>query len=68
MTFKELTVYKKAFQLAMEIFEESKKFPVEEKYSLTSNKKIIPVSLFFDCRRLSEKKIRSTFHKQKYRC
>ena len=36
MTFKGLAAYKKAYQLAMEIFEESKKFPVEEKYSLTS--------------------------------
>ena len=34
--FKELTVYKKAFSLAMEVFEESKKFPPEEKYDLTS--------------------------------
>ena len=34
-TFKDLTVYKKAFSLAMEIFEISKKFPAEEKYSLT---------------------------------
>lgn len=33
--FKELTVYKKAFSLAMEIFEISKKFPDEEKYALT---------------------------------
>lgn len=30
-----LTVYQKAFQLAMEIFEISKKFPKEERYSLT---------------------------------
>jgi four helix bundle protein len=29
------TVYKKAFALAMQIFEISKKFPPEEKYSLT---------------------------------
>lgn len=35
MDFKELIVYKKAFQLAMEIFELSKSFPKEEKYSLT---------------------------------
>lgn len=35
MLFKELTVYKKAFALAMEIFEITKKFPDEEKYSLT---------------------------------
>ena len=34
--FKELTVYKKAFALAMEIFDVSKKFPPEEKYDLTS--------------------------------
>ncbi len=34
-SFRDLTVYKKAFSLAMEIFEVSKKFPVEEKYSLT---------------------------------
>lgn len=35
MDFKDLTVYKKAFQLAMDIFEISKKFPKEETYSLT---------------------------------
>lgn len=34
-SFKELTVYKKAFALAMDIFEVSKKFPKEETYSLT---------------------------------
>ena len=33
--FKETTLYKKAFSLAMEIFEKSKPFPKEEKYSLT---------------------------------
>ena len=33
--FKESTVYKKAFALAMEVFEISKSFPNEEKYSLT---------------------------------
>lgn len=33
--FKETTVYKKAFSLAMEVFEISKTFPQEEKYSLT---------------------------------
>ena len=32
---KELTVYKKAFHVAMEIFEITKNFPKEEKYSLT---------------------------------
>ena len=35
-TFKETTVYKKAFALAMEIFETTKSFPKEEIYSLTS--------------------------------
>lgn len=35
MDFKELLAYKKSFELAMEIFELSKDFPKEEKYSLT---------------------------------
>jgi four helix bundle protein len=34
-SFKDLIAYKKAYQLAMEIFEISKSFPKEEKYSLT---------------------------------
>ena len=33
--FRDLKVYQLAFNLAMEIFYESKKFPAEEKYSLT---------------------------------
>lgn len=33
--FRGLRVYQLAFRLAMEIFQESKKFPPEEKYSLT---------------------------------
>jgi hypothetical protein len=33
--FRDLRVYQLAFDLAMEIFHESKKFPLEEKYSLT---------------------------------
>lgn len=33
-TFKDLIVYKKAFALAMEIFEMTKSFPKEEKYFL----------------------------------
>lgn len=33
--FKELKVYKLAYELAMRIFEESKRFPPEERYSLT---------------------------------
>ena len=35
MDFKELIVCKKAFTLAMEVYEVSKSFPKEEKYSLT---------------------------------
>ena len=35
MDFKELLAYQKGFQLAMEIFEISKTFPIEERYSLT---------------------------------
>ena len=34
-SFKDLIVYQKAYKLAMEIFEISKKFPKEEQYSLT---------------------------------
>ena len=33
---KELTVYEKAYELSMRIFQISRRFPVEEKYSLTS--------------------------------
>ena len=35
MDFRSLIVYQKAFALAMRIFEESKSFPAEERYSLT---------------------------------
>ena len=34
-TAKELTVYKKAYALAMRVFELSKRFPAEERYALT---------------------------------
>jgi four helix bundle protein len=34
-SLKDLIVYQKAYRLAMEIFEISKTFPKEEKYSLT---------------------------------
>ena len=33
--FKDTKTYRKAFELAMEIFAVSKRFPVEERYSLT---------------------------------
>lgn len=35
-SFRELDVYKRAFELAMTIFEHTKAFPREEQYSLTS--------------------------------
>lgn len=35
MDHKDLLAYKKSFSLAMQIFEVSKRFPKEEKYSLT---------------------------------
>jgi four helix bundle protein len=34
-SFRDLTVYQKAFDLAMMVFEVTKKFPSEEKYELT---------------------------------
>jgi len=34
-SFRDLIVYQKAYKLAMEIFEITKTFPKEEKYSLT---------------------------------
>ena len=34
-SFRDLIVYQKAYKLAMEIFEVSKSFPKEERYSLT---------------------------------
>jgi len=35
-TIKELAVYQKAYELAMGVFECSKRFPAEERYALTS--------------------------------
>jgi len=34
-THRDLDVYQRAFELAMRIFEETKAFPIEERYSLT---------------------------------
>jgi four helix bundle protein len=33
--YKDLRVYQLAYRLAMEVFEVTKKFPIEERYSLT---------------------------------
>jgi len=50
-SFRELTVFKKAFDLAMRIFEITKKFPAEEKYELTDQ---IRRSSRADCRAIGE--------------
>jgi four helix bundle protein len=54
----ELDVYKLAFDAAMEIFECSKKFPVEERYSLTDQ---IRRSFRSVCANIAE-----SFRKKKY--
>ncbi|MCF7569254.1 four helix bundle protein [Sabulilitoribacter arenilitoris] len=51
MDFKQLLAYKKAFDLAMDIFEISKPFPKEETYSLTDQ---IRRSLRSVCANISE--------------
>ena len=58
ISFRDLTVYKKAFSLAMEIFETSKKFPSEEKFGLTSQIKNSSSSV---CSEIAE-----TYRKRKY--
>lgn len=55
---KDLDVYKLAFIAAMEIFELSKKFPIEEKYSLTDQIRRSSRSV---CSNLAE-----AFRKRKY--
>ena len=40
-SFRDLIVYQKSYKLAMEVFEITKNFPKEEKYSLTDQ--IYPV-------------------------
>jgi len=57
-THNDLDVYKLAFELAMEIFEISKNFPVEEKYSLTDQIRRSSRSV---CSNLAE-----AFRKRKY--
>jgi four helix bundle protein len=50
-TVRDLKVYRKAFDLAMEIYELTKKFPKEEKYSLTDQIRRASCSV---CSNLSE--------------
>jgi four helix bundle protein len=49
MTFRDLLAYKKSFALAMKIFETTKTFPSEEKYSLTDqirrSSRSVPVTI-----------------------
>ncbi len=49
MTFRDLLAYKKSFALAMKIFEITKTFPSEEKYSLTDqirrSSRSVPVTI-----------------------
>ena len=42
-TYSDMEVFKKAYQLAMDIFQTSKDFPTAEKYSLTDQ---VPGSFF----------------------
>ena len=53
-SFRDLTVYQKAFDLAMRIFEITKKFPSGEKYEIRSDQKIIKISMPGDWRRVPE--------------
>lgn len=57
--FRDLSVYKKAFSLAMEIFKVSKKFPAEEKFSLTDQVRRSSRA-FCSC-------IREAYRKRKYK-
>jgi four helix bundle protein len=53
-SFRDLTVYKKAFDLAMKVFEITKKFPSEEKYELSDQ---IRRSSRAVCRAIGENKL-----------
>ncbi|MBI0398038.1 four helix bundle protein [Cyclobacterium marinum] len=50
-SFRDLTVFKKAFSLAMEVFDITKLFPSEEKYALTDQLRRSSRSV---CRAISE--------------
>lgn len=47
---KELTVYKKAYQQAMDFFEISKVFPAEERYAMTSQGRRFSRSVYHNLR------------------
>jgi hypothetical protein len=66
--YQDLIVYQKAYQLAMDIFEESRKFPQEEKFSLTNQiRRSSRSDLCELCRSLPEKKIRGPFRLKTFR-
>jgi len=56
MDYSDLLAYKKSFALAMMIFEVSKEFPKEEKYSLTDQRRrslrSVTVTLTEACKKL----------------
>jgi hypothetical protein len=58
---KDTRVYKLAFELAMEIFEVSKKFPKEETYSYRPDKEIFPECLHLPARGMEEKNVSCPF-------
>jgi four helix bundle protein len=58
-THEDLAIYQLAFETAMQIFETSKKFPVEEKYSLTDQIRLSSRSV---CANLAE-----AWKKRRYR-
>ena len=60
-SIKQMHVYLKAYQLAMRIFEASKRFPSEERYSLPSQIRWSSRSVCLNLRGLGEAAIRSSF-------
>jgi hypothetical protein len=57
-THEDLVIYQKAFEAAMIIFELSKQFPQEERYSLTDHSlTCFSLSLYQFCGGMAQKKI-----------
>lgn len=62
---KELVVHRKAYVLAMGVFEVGKRFPAEERFALNiSNQAFIPIGLFEPSRGLGEASLRCPFREQ----
>ena len=65
LSAKDLTVYKKAYQLAMHIFELSKKFPTEERFVLISQIRRSSRSVCMNLREAwAKRRYQAHFHKQ----